>query len=174
MHHPLNKISAQPIISTIFILLLSCVLWVTVGDTRAGAVEINKATRAVPLNDAGDQMTVSIRQLTTGQRKFNSNCAQCHLDGGTKTNPDVDLGAKRLALATPPRNNIKSMIDYLENPTTYDGLTSIEELHPSLTRSDLFPKMRELTEDDLVAIASYILIQPKIVGDQWAGGKPNR
>ena len=174
MHFHLKKISVKPIISTIFTLLLSSILWVAVGDDVARAVEINRATRTVPFNDAGDQVTVSVKQFTTGQQKFNSNCAQCHLDGGTKTNPDVDLGAERLALATPPRNNIKSMIEYLENPTTYDGLTSLEELHPSLTRSDLFPKMRELTEDDLIAISSYILIQPKIVGEQWSGGKPNR
>ena len=84
------------------------------------------------------------------------------------------MGAERLALAIPPRNNIESMVEYLENPTTYDGLTSIAELHPSLARSDLFPKMRDLTDDDLAAIAGYILIQPKVLGDQWAGGKPKR
>ncbi|NEP47118.1 MAG: cytochrome c-550, partial [Okeania sp. SIO2H7] len=31
--------------------------------------------------------------------------------------------------------------------------------------------MRNVTEDDLYAIASYILIQPKILGKQWGGGK---
>ena len=168
------KYLLKPIFYTILTVLLSSVLWIIPGSRPASAVEISRSTRTVPLNESGEQITVSVEQFTNGQRKFNSNCAQCHLDGGTKTNPDVDLGPERLALATPSRNIIESIIDYLENPTTYDGLTSIDELHPSLARLDLFPKMRELTEDDLVEIASYILIQPKIVGDQWAGGKPNR
>jgi photosystem II cytochrome c550 len=31
--------------------------------------------------------------------------------------------------------------------------------------------MRNLTEDDLQAIAGYILIQPRVVGVKWGGGK---
>ncbi|MEM8809310.1 MAG: photosystem II cytochrome c-550, partial [Cyanobacteria bacterium P01_G01_bin.38] len=133
-----------------------------------------EATRTVPLNASGETLTLSLEQLTVGQRKFNGSCAQCHLDGVSKPNPDVDLGPQALALATPPRDNIESLVDYFENPTTYDGVSSIAELHPSMSRSDLFPKMRDLTEDDLIAIAGYILVQPKILGDQWAGGKPAR
>ena len=164
----------KPVVYTLLTVLLSSFLWIGFGGEATMAIEIDQATRTLPLNEAGDETTISLEQFTNGQRKFNSNCAQCHLDGSTKTNPDVDLGTQRLALATPPRNTIESILDYLENPTTYDGLTSIDELHPSLARSDLFPKMRDLTEDDLVAITSYILIQPKIVGDQWSGGKPGR
>ncbi|MGD1857375.1 MAG: photosystem II cytochrome c-550 [Leptolyngbyaceae cyanobacterium] len=172
MYHS-KKHRVNPLISTVLIILLTSVLWVA-GATEAMAVEISKTTRTVPLNDSGEQITLSIAQLALGQKKFNGSCASCHLDGTTKPNPDVNLGAQGLALAIPPRNTIKNMIDYLENPTTYDGLVSLEELHPSLSRTDLFPKMRDLTEDDLVAIAGYILVQPKIIGDQWAGGKPRR
>jgi photosystem II cytochrome c550 len=128
----------------------------------------------VPLNVAGDQITLSTKQLTQGQQKFNSSCAQCHLDGTTKTNPSIDLSPTTLAFATPSRNTVESVVDYLKNPTTYDGLQDISELHPSTERTDLFPKMRDLTEDDLTAIAGYILVRPKIVGAQWAGGKPKR
>jgi photosystem II cytochrome c550 len=76
-----------------------------------------------------------------------------------------------LALATPPRNSVDALVDYMKNPTTYDGLDSIAELHPSTQSSDIFPKMRNLTEDDLVAIAGHILLQPKVVGQKWGGGK---
>ncbi len=58
-----------------------------------------------------------------------------------------------------------------KNPTTYDGLESIAEIHPSIKSADIFPKMRTLTEDDLVAIAGHILTQPKIVAEKWGGGK---
>ena len=168
-----KRLLIQPAVYAIFVLLLSSILWAA-GGAIAVAAEIGKTVRTVPLNASGEQITLTTKQLAIGQRKFNGSCAQCHIDGSTKTNPDVDLGAKRLALAIPPRNNIESMVEYLENPTTYDGLTSIAELHPSLARSDLFPKMRDLTNDDLAAIAGYILIHPKVLGDQWAGGKPTR
>jgi photosystem II cytochrome c550 len=59
----------------------------------------------------------------------------------------------------------------MKNPTTYDGEEEISELHPSLKSADIFTEMRNLTEDDLVAIAGHILLQPKIVGDKWGGGK---
>ncbi|MEO1095025.1 MAG: photosystem II cytochrome c-550 [Cyanobacteria bacterium J06638_28] len=138
------------------------------------AAEIDSTTRTVTLNSSGDPITLTTKQLLIGQRKFNGTCSQCHLEGGTKPNPSVDLSPETLALATPSRNNVESIVDYLETPTTYDGLQSIADLHPSTRRTDIFPKMRDLTQEDLTAIAGYILVQPKIVGDQWAGGKPAR
>jgi photosystem II cytochrome c550 len=83
----------------------------------------------------------------------------------------VGLDPEALALASPPRDNLESLVDYLHNPTTYDGLESIAELHPSTQSTDIFPKMRNLTEDDLVAISGHILLQPKVVGEKWGGGK---
>ena len=62
-------------------------------------------------------------------------------------------------------------MDYLHNPTTYDGLVEISELHPSTKSKDIYPKMRRLTEDDLTAISGHILIVPKIRGNQWGAGK---
>ncbi|MEM6519387.1 MAG: photosystem II cytochrome c-550 [Cyanobacteria bacterium P01_C01_bin.70] len=154
--------------------LCICMIAITFWAGTAMAVSIDKVTRTIPLNAGGRQTTLTTKQLAVGQRKFNGSCAQCHLDGTTKTNPSVDLGPDSLTLATPPRNTVESIVDYLEYPTTYDGLRDIAELHPSTQRTDLFPKMRDLTKEDLTAIAGYILLQPKIVGDQWAGGKPKR
>ena len=170
MRLSLQKAFMRYMILPVFIVFFGVTLWA--GD--AVAVEIDNATRTVPLNDAGDQITLTTKQLAIGQREFNGSCAQCHLEGGTKTNPSVDLTPPTLALATPRRDNLESILNYLEKPTTYDGLKSIAELHPSTSRTDLFPKMRDLTKEDLTAISGYILVQPKIVGDQWGGGKPRR
>jgi photosystem II cytochrome c550 len=135
------------------------------------AAELDAATRTVPLNDAGDTTVLSLKQVAQGKRMFNYACGQCHVGGVTKTDPNIGLDPETLALASPSRDNIDSLVDYMKNPTTYDGLDSIAELHPSTQSTDIFPKMRNLTEDDLVAIAGHILLQPKVVGVQWGGGK---
>jgi photosystem II cytochrome c550 len=71
-----------------------------------------------------------------------------------KTNPNVGLDSEALSLAT-RRNSVSSLVDYLKNPTTYDGLESIAEIHPSI-KSDIYPRMRSLTDEDLTAIAGHI------------------
>ncbi|AFZ31151.1 photosystem II cytochrome c-550 [Gloeocapsa sp. BRSZ] len=138
---------------------------------NAAAVELSEAVRTVPLNDQGDTTVLSLKQVQEGKRLFNFACAQCHAGGVTKTNQNVGLDPETLALATPPRNNIEGLVDYMHNPTTYDGEEEIAELHPSTKSADIYPAMRNLTEDDLVAIAGHVLLQPKIVGDRWGGGK---
>lgn len=138
---------------------------------NATAVELSEAVRTVPLNDQGDTTVLSLKQVQEGKRLFNYACAQCHAGGVTKTNQNVGLDPETLALATPPRNNVEGLVDYMHNPTTYDGEEEIAELHPSTKSADIYPAMRNLTEDELTAIAGHILLQPKIVGDRWGGGK---
>lgn len=133
--------------------------------------QLDEATRTVPLNAQGDTVVLSLKQVSTGKRLFNSACASCHAGGVTKTNQNVGLEPKTLANAVPNRNNIKGLVDYLKNPTTYDGETEISELHPSTKSSDIFTEMRNLTDEDLTAIAGHILLQPKILGNKWGGGK---
>ncbi|KJH70660.1 photosystem II cytochrome c-550 [Aliterella atlantica] len=138
---------------------------------RASAVELSDAVRTVQLNSQGDTTVLSLKQVQEGKRLFNYACAQCHAGGVTKTNQNVGLDPEALALATPPRNNIEGLVDYLHNPTTYDGEEEIAELHPSTKSADIYAAMRNLSEDDLVAISGHVLLQPKIVGDKWGGGK---
>lgn len=138
---------------------------------NAMAVELSEAVRTVPLNDNGDTTVLSLKQVQEGKRLFNYACAQCHAGGVTKTNQNVGLDPQALALATPPRNNIEGLVDYMKNPTTYDGEQEIAEFHPSTKSADIYPTMRNLTDDDLVAIGGHVLIQPKIVGEKWGGGK---
>jgi photosystem II cytochrome c550 len=144
-------------------------LQVLVGS--ATAVKLDKATRTVPLNAQGDTVVLSLKQVKEGKRLFNFACAQCHAGGVTKTNQNVGLEPEALAGALPNRNNIEGLVDYMKNPTTYDGFSEISEIHPSLKSADIFPVMRNLTEEDLKAIAGHILLQPKVVGTKWGGGK---
>ena len=137
----------------------------------ATAVELSEATRTVPLNDKGDNVVLSLQQVQEGKRLFNYACAQCHAGGVTKTNQNVGLDPEALAGATPPRNSIAGLVDYLKNPTTYDGEEEIAEFHPSTKSADIYAAMRNLTDDDLKAIAGHVLLQPKIVGEKWGGGK---
>ena len=137
----------------------------------AFAVELDVATRTVAKNEAGDTTVLSLKQVQEGKRLFQFACAQCHVGGITKTDPNIGLDPESLALATPPRDNIEALVDFMKNPTTYDGELSIAEVHPSLKSADVFTEMKKLSEDDLVAIAGHILLQPKVVGAKWGGGK---
>ncbi|NJM45687.1 MAG: cytochrome c-550 [Alkalinema sp. RU_4_3] len=136
-----------------------------------GATELTKEIRTVPLNPAGDTITLSLKQVKEGKRLFNYACAQCHAGGVTKTDPNVGLDPEALELATPKRNSVEALVSYMKDPTSYDGALSIAEAHPSLKSKDIFPVMRNLNEEDLVAIAGHVLMQPKVVGDKWGGGK---
>ena len=137
----------------------------------ATALELDETIRTVPLNDKGDTVVLSLKQVNEGKRLFNFACAQCHAGGVTKTNQNVGLEPEALAGALPNRNNIAGLVDYMKNPTTYDGATEISEIHPSIKSADIFTKMRNLTDEDLTAIAGHILLQPKVVGIKWGGGK---
>ena len=135
------------------------------------AIELDEATRTVSLDNNGNAVVLTTEQVKRGKRLFNASCASCHTGGITKTNPNVGLDPDSLSLATPNRNNIVGLVDYIKNPTTYDSLESIAEIHPSIISADIFPKMRSLSEEDLFAIAGHILIQPQIVTEKWGGGK---
>ena len=139
--------------------------------TTASAIDLDEATRTVVADGSGKTVVLSPEQVKRGKRLFNATCGACHLGGITKTNPNVGLDPEGLSLATPRRDNIAGLVDYIKNPTTYDGLESIAEIHPSIKSADIFTRMRSLSEDDLVAIAGHILVQPNIVAEKWGGGK---
>lgn len=135
------------------------------------AIELDESTRTVQLEQAGQTIVLTPEQVKRGKRLFNFTCSQCHNGGITKTNPNIGLDPESLSLATPSRFNISGLIDYMKDPTSYDGETSIAELHPSIKSAEIFPKMRNLTDEDLFAIAGHILMQPKIASEKWGGGK---
>lgn len=159
----INKHFHNPISFLVTILLIF--------STSVNAVELDEAIRTIPVNDKGKTVTLSLEEVKRGKRLFNASCSQCHIGGITKTNPNVGLDPEALSLATPSRDNIDSLVDYMKNPTSYDGLESIAEIHPSIKSADIYPKMRSLSEEDLYAIAGHILLQPKIISEKWGGGK---
>ena len=140
----------------------------------AAAIDLDEASRTVKANEAGDTVVLTLQQAKKGRQLFNSSCSQCHMGGVTKTDFSVGLGQKDLAGAYPPRDNLAAMVEYLKHPMTYDGEISIAEVHPSIESADIFPEMRNLTEDDLVALSGHILSQPNIIGEAWGGGKSLR
>nr|ARW69852.1 photosystem II cytochrome c550 [Polysiphonia teges] len=137
----------------------------------AFAIELDEATRTVTLDSSNKTITLTAEQVKRGKRLFNNSCAQCHNGGITKTNPNIGLELESLSLATPARDNVASLIDYIKDPKSYDGQNSIAELHPSIKSAEIFPKMRNLTDEDLLSMAGYILLQPKIAQEKWGGGK---
>lgn len=153
-------------IKKIFVVLLSFSF-----SFNALAIELDEATRTVTLDTAGNSIVLTPEQVKRGKRLFNASCGSCHTGGITKTNPNIGLDPEALGLATPNRNSIVGLVDYMKNPTTYDGLESIAEIHPSIASADIFPKMRSLSEEDLFAIAGHIMVQPQIISEKWGGGK---
>ena len=137
----------------------------------AQALQWDAETLTVPADANGTQITFSEAEIKAGRKVFNNSCGTCHAGGITKTNQNVGLDPETLALATPPRNSVASLVDYMKDPTSYDGEMSIADLHPSLRSADVFVKMRDLNDEDLRRMAGYILVAPKVQGQQWGGGK---
>jgi photosystem II cytochrome c550 len=155
--------------SQLFSVLLFCIFSIFV--TSASAIDLDEATRTVVKDSSGKTVVLTAEQVKRGKRLFNATCGACHVGGITKTNPNVGLDPEALSLATPRRDNIDALVDFLKNPTSYDGLESIAEVHPSVKSADIYPRMRSITDDDLYSIAGHILLQPKIVTEKWGGGK---
>ena len=137
----------------------------------ASAIDLDEATRTVVKDGAGKTIVLTPEQVKRGKRLFNATCGACHVGGMTKVNPNVGLDPEALSLATPRRDNLDALVDYLKNPTSYDGLESIAEVHPSIASADIYARMRSITDEDLVAISGHILLQPKILTEKWGGGK---
>jgi photosystem II cytochrome c550 len=139
--------------------------------SSASAIDLDEATRTIVANESGKTIVLTPEQVKRGKRLFNATCGACHVGGVTKTNPNVGLDPEALSLATPRRDNIAALVDYLKNPVTYDGLESIAEVHPSIKSADIYPRMRSITDEDMTAIAGHILLQPKVQTEKWGGGK---
>ncbi len=136
--------------------------------SSANALELDEGTLTVKLDEAGKSVLLSSKEVTQGQRIFNSSCTKCHLQGKTKTNNNITLGLEDLVGSEPPRDNVLALVDYLKKPTSYDGENDLSEVHPNISRTDLFPEMKNLTEDDLFSIGGYMLVAPKL-DNKWGG-----
>ena len=155
---------------TLLALPLVLLLCISFGG-EAMAAQWTSEQLTVPATDDGNSVTFSEQEIKTGRKLFNNSCGECHAGGITKTNHNVGLDPETLALATPARDNVAALVDYMKDPTSYDGEYSIADVHPSIRSSDIFVKMRDLDDEDLRLMAGYILTAPKVQGMQWGGGK---
>ena len=155
---------------TLLALPLALLLLVGVA-APAQAAQWSSEQLTVPADADGSLVTFSEQEIKTGRKLFNNSCGECHAGGITKTNQNVGLDPETLALATPARDNVAALVDYMKDPTSYDGEYSIADVHPSIRSSDIFVKMRDLDDEDLREMAGYILVAPKVQGVQWGGGK---
>jgi len=69
----------------------------------------------------GQTKQFSPEDLSAGKELFETNCINCHVGGATLPDPTLSLALDTLAGATPPRNNINGLVDFLREPMTYDG-----------------------------------------------------
>jgi photosystem II cytochrome c550 len=139
--------------------------------SSAQATPWDAETLTVPASSDGAEVTFTDTEINAGRKVFNTSCGTCHAGGITKTNHNVGLDPETLALATPARDNIDALVDYMRDPTSYDGEYSIADVHPSMRSSELYPAMRDLDDEDLRLMAGYILVAPKVQGTAWGGGK---
>ena len=153
------------------LLLVLPVLVALAFSSPALAAQWDAETLTVNADASGTEVTFSEQEVKTGRKIFNTSCGTCHAGGITKTNHNVGLDPQTLALATPARDSVEGLVDYLKDPTSYDGEYSIADLHPSMRSRDLYPAMRDLTDEDLRLMAGYILVAPKVLGEEWGGGK---
>mmetsp|Transcript_80458 Transcript_80458/g.207090 ORF Transcript_80458/g.207090 Transcript_80458/m.207090 type:complete len:218 (+) Transcript_80458:41-694(+) len=141
-------------------------LGASAGPARADIEDV-----AIPVDGKGKTINMTKEQLIRGKRLFNASCAICHVGGGNRTNQNVGLALEELAGALPARDTIDGIVDYLNNPTSYDGLKDVSEIHPSIRSADLFPKMRSMKQQDLYDISAFILYQNFTIPEKWGGGK---
>ena len=153
------------------LLLVLPVLVALAFSSPALAAQWDAETLTVNADASGTEVTFSEQEVKTGRKIFNTSCGTCHAGGITKTNHNVGLDPQTLALATPARDSVEGLVDYLKDPTSYDGEYSIADLHPSMRSRDLYPAMRDLTDEDLRLMSGYILVAPKVLGKEWGGGK---
>src|SRR5919199_2543874 len=100
--------------SQFFSLLFVGIFGIFVGT--ASAIDLDEATRTVVADESGRTIVLTPEQVKRGKRLFNATCGACHVGGITKTNPNVGLDPEALSLATPRRDNIAGLVDFLKNP----------------------------------------------------------
>jgi DNA-binding winged helix-turn-helix (wHTH) protein len=52
--------------------------------------------------------------------------------------------------------------------TSLSGEDDLSEFHPNVSRPDIFPELRNLTEDDVYNVAAYLLVAPRL-DERWGG-----
>lgn len=101
------------------------------------------------LNPDGQMRLFSAANVSSGKRFFEENCKNCHVGGSTLPDPTVPLSLEALQAATPPRDNILSLVTFLRQPMTYDGT---EDTYSCRQVSESW-----LTDQEAANLAAFIL-----------------
>ncbi|CAK0855375.1 unnamed protein product [Prorocentrum cordatum] len=107
---------------------------------------------AIPVDGKGKTGTPSKRELIRGMRLSNVACGTCHDSGGAHANQCVGLGM---------------LVDYINAPTTHDGMKDISDVHAPIIASDLWPEMRSSKQQDLRDTSVYTLYSDCVIHGIW-------
>jgi photosystem II cytochrome c550 len=73
------------------------------------------------LDSQGNTRDFTYNELLAGKGLFEQNCLSCHVGGSTLVSPTVSLSLAALKGATPPRDTIQALVEYMRHPLAYDG-----------------------------------------------------
>jgi photosystem II cytochrome c550 len=140
---------------TVVFLLVCISLWVTQpswADTVDPYVRrylSREEPVALKLNPEGQTRLFSATHLSNGKHFFEENCKNCHVGGSTLPDPTAPLSLEALQAATPPRDDILSLVAFLRQPMTYDGT---EETYSCRQVSESW-----LSDEEAENLAAFIL-----------------
>lgn len=69
----------------------------------------------------GKTHTFTLNDVSQGKRLFEESCINCHVGGATLPDPTTPLSLDALRGATPARDNISNLVEFIRQPMTYDG-----------------------------------------------------
>ena len=90
--------------------------------TTASAIDLDEATRTVAQDSTGKTTVLTPEQVKRGKRLFNATCGACHVGGVTKTDQNVGLDPETLSLATPRRDNIDALVNFLKDDNSSSSI----------------------------------------------------
>lgn len=76
---------------------------------------------SLKMDEQDDTRVFSLEEISQGKQLFANNCLNCHVGGATLPDPQTSLALSKLQEATPPRDNVNSLVTFLRQPMTYDG-----------------------------------------------------
>jgi|GEM_PF-857013 len=75
----------------------------------------------IEIDNQGTLQEFTLDSLSAGKKLFELHCLNCHVGGATLPDPTISLSLRDLHGATPPRDNVGSLVAFLREPMTYDG-----------------------------------------------------
>lgn len=109
--------------------LMFCVAWIGMAAVSLPAYAVDPYVRnylqvvdpvPVAINE-GETRLFSADDLINGKKLFEQHCASCHVGGSTLPNPSVSLALDVLKQATPPRDTVNRLVEFMRQPMSYDG-----------------------------------------------------